>query len=61
MNVANDRHTRFRQRQRAKGYRQVAVWVPERDTERLKRYAEELSRDFEKEQRTAMSGSKEAE
>ena len=51
MNVNNDRHTRFRQRRYEQGFRQVAVWVHERDAERIKRYAAGLVAVYEREQK----------
>lgn len=44
-----DRRAAYRRRMAEKGYRQLLVWIPERDTERVRSYARGLSKSFEKE------------
>ena len=48
-----DRRAAYRRRMAEKGYRQLLVWIPERDAERVRSYARALGQTFEKERRAA--------
>jgi hypothetical protein len=47
-----ERQRTFRQRMIERGYRQLAIWVPARDTERVRKYIDRLTKAFEKERKS---------
>lgn len=49
--MSESRQTAYRRRQAERGLKQCIVWAPQRDCERVRCYARELTDQFEKEQK----------
>ncbi len=47
-NKIEDRTARYRDRKKAEGLKKVCVWVPEKDTERVKAFAAKLRKKADK-------------
>ena len=53
---ATQRMAQYRERKIASGMKEITLWCPERDVDRVRSYAQGLSKTFEKEMKKAKAG-----